>query len=97
MFTVKGTVLNTFTVPGSEKYPETKYNVQILGKEATKDGQIRNGLVSFSVPFDCFKKLADLVGAEVSFPVGIFVSSGRLQTFFPKSVKPDEITILASA
>lgn len=93
MFSVKGTVLNTFTVPGTEKYPGEKYNVQILGKEATKDGQIRNGLVSFSVPADCFKKLADLVGVEVSFPVGLFVTAGRLQTFFPKSVKPDEITI----
>lgn len=97
MFSVKGTVLNTFTVPGSEKYPEKKYNVQILGKEATKDGQIRNGLVSFSVPPDCFEKLADLVGEEVSFPIGLFVTAGRLQTFFPKSVKPDEITICEPA
>lgn len=97
MFSVTGVVLNTFTVPGSEKYPDTKYNVQILGKEATKDGQIRNGLVSFSVPSDCFKKLADLVGSEVSFPCGLFVTAGRLQPFFPKSVKPDEIKVTGIA
>lgn len=92
MFSLTGTVLNCYSVPGSEKFPETKYNVQILGEEATKDGQTKNGMVTFAVGFDCFQKLNDLIGEKVTIPIGIFVSAGRLQPFFPKSYGADVIT-----
>lgn len=84
MFSLKGQVINTFTVPGSEKYPEESFKVQFLGDQSTKDGQIKKEMVTMGIPADVFKVLTERIGKTVSIPIGLFVTNGRIQPFFAK-------------
>jgi hypothetical protein len=84
MFSLKAEVVNAFSVPPSEKYPEASFKVQFLGDQLTKDGQIRKELVTMGIPFEAYNVLKDKSGQVVSIPVGLFVSDGRIQPFFPK-------------
>jgi hypothetical protein len=84
MFSMKAEVLNTFSVPPSEKYPEEAYKVQFVGDQLTRDGQIRKEMVTMGIPKEAFAKLEKLIGQVVSIPIGLFVANGRIQPFFPK-------------
>lgn len=84
MFSMKAEVINTFSVPPSEKYPEEAYKVQFVGDQLTRDGQIRKEMVTMGIPFEAFNVLKAKVGQVVRIPIGLFVSNGRIQPFFPK-------------
>jgi len=84
MFSLKAEVINTFSVPPSEKYPEEAYKVQFVGDQLTRDGQIRKDMVTMGIPFEAFKVLSGKIGQVVTVPIGLFVSNGRIQPFFPK-------------
>jgi hypothetical protein len=84
MFSLKAEVINTFSVPPSEKYPEEAYKVQFVGDQLTRDGQIRKEMVTMGIPFEAFNVLKSKIGQVVSIPIGLFVTNGRIQPFFPK-------------
>lgn len=84
MFSMKAEVINTFSVPPSEKYPEEAYKVQFVGDQLTRDGQIRKEMVTMGIPFEAFNVLKAKVGQVVRIPIGLFVANGRIQPFFPK-------------
>jgi hypothetical protein len=84
MFSMKGQVINTFTVAPSEKYPDEAYKVQFLGDQLTRDGQVKKEMVTMGIPKEAFAKLEKLVGQVVSIPIGLFVANGRIQPFFAK-------------
>lgn len=84
MFSMKAEVINTYSVPPSEKYPEEAYKVQFIGDQITRDGQVRKEMVTMGIPLEAFKVLKEKIGQVVSIPVGLFVSNGRLQPYFPK-------------
>lgn len=84
MFSIKGQVMNVFTVAGTEKYPGEKYKVQLLGDQYLKDGQVKKDLVTLTVPSDLYPSLQGAVGETISLPVGLFVDNGRIQPFIPK-------------
>lgn len=84
MFSMKAEVINTYSVPPSEKYPEEAYKVQFIGDQLTRDGQIRKEMVTMGIPLEAFKVLKETIGQVVSIPIGLFVSNGRIQPFFPK-------------
>lgn len=84
MFSIHAQVLNCFSVPASEKYPEPSYKVQLLGDQITKDGQVRKEMLTMGIPFDLFKVLESKLGKSVRLPVGLFATDGRVQPFFPK-------------
>jgi len=86
MYSVRAQVLNVFTSPASEKYPES-FKVQLLGDMAMKDGQVKKDMLTLSVPQDVFNSLSGRIGDEVTLPIGFFVSNNRLTPFFPKSAK----------
>lgn len=84
MFSMKGQVINTFTVAPSEKYPQEAYKVQFMGDQLTRDGQVKKELVTMGIPQEAFVKLEKLIGQVVSIPIGLFVTNGRIQPFFAK-------------
>jgi len=84
MFQIKAQVINTFTMPATEKKPES-YKVQLLGDCVTKDGQIRKDMVTLSCPLDIYMRLESKVGKVVVMPVGLFATDGRVQPYFPKN------------
>ena len=84
MLTLKGQVLNCFTVPPSEKYPEASHKVQFLGDNVTKDGQIRNEMVTLTVPLEFYLHLEKRVGNAVQIPVGVFAEGKTVRMYFPK-------------
>lgn len=84
MFNMKGEVINTFTIPPSEKYPDQSYKVQFMGDQLTKDGQVRKELVTMGIPREAFDRLEKLIGQTVSIPIGLFIQNGRIQPFFAK-------------
>lgn len=84
MFSMKGQVINTFTIAPSEKYPEEAYKVQFLGDQMTRDGQVKKEMVTMGIPKEAFSKLEKLTGQVVSIPIGLFVTNGRIQPFFAK-------------
>lgn len=84
MFSIKGQIMNVFTVAGTEKFPGEKCKVQLLGDQFLKDGQVKKDLVTLTVPADLFPSLQGAVGETVSLPVGLFVDNGRIQPFIPK-------------
>lgn len=84
MFSLKAEVLNCFFTPASEKYPDPSYKVQLLGDHLTKDGQVKKEMVTLSFPHNAYLMLEKNVGKIVSMPIGLFVTEGRLQPFFPK-------------
>lgn len=84
MLTLKATVLNVFTVPPSEKYPEPSYKVQLLGDNVTKDGQIRKEMVTLGVPLEFYTQLEKRVGNAVQIPVGVFAEGKSVRMYFPK-------------
>ena len=88
MYSVKAQVLNVFTSPASEKYPET-FKVQLLGDMAMKDGQVKKDMLTLNVPQDVFNSLSGRIGDEVTLPIGFFVSNNRLTPFFPKTASFD--------
>lgn len=84
MFSLTGVVLNCFTTPPSDKYPDPAYKVQLLGDQLTKDGQVKKEMVTLGFPRDAFLMLEKNIGNVVTMPIGLFVTEGRLQPFFPK-------------
>ena len=50
MFSVQGQIVNTFSSPPSEKFPNPSYKVQLLGEQFTRDGQIRKEMVDLVIP-----------------------------------------------
>lgn len=84
MFSMKAEVINAYSVPPSEKYPEEAYKVQFVGDQLTRDGQVRKEMVTMGIPFEAFNVLKGKVGQVVSIPIGLFVTNGRIQPFFPK-------------
>jgi hypothetical protein len=89
MFSLKAEVINTFSVPPSEKYPDEAYKVQLLGDQLTKDGQIKKDMVTMGIPQEAFKVLQQKIGQTVRIPIGLFVTNGRIQPFFPKGHAKD--------
>lgn len=87
MYTITAEVINAFTMPASDKYPES-YRLQLMGDLFTKDGQIRKDLIDFSVPKEEFDKLKDCVNQTVSLPVSFFVQSNRIKPYYPKGASP---------
>lgn len=83
MFQIKAQVINVFSVPATEKHPES-YKVQLLGDQVTKDGQVRKDMVTISTPLEVFQLLQGKIGQVVRLPIGIFANEGRIQPFFPK-------------
>lgn len=81
MFNITGQVTNTFTIPKSEKYDES-FKVQLLGDHFTKDGQVRKEMVTLNVPKDVYEEMASHIGHEVTLPVGLFISSNKLNVFY---------------
>ena len=77
MFSMKGQVINTFTVAPSEKYPQEAYKVQFMGDQLTRDGQVKKELVTMGIPQEAFVKLEKLIGQVVSIPIGLFVTNGQ--------------------
>jgi len=84
MFSLKAEVINTFSVPPSDKYPEEAYKVQFVGDQLTRDGQIRKEMVTMGIPLEAFNVLKSKIGQVVNIPIGLFVTNGRIQPFFPK-------------
>jgi len=84
MFSMKAEVINTFSVPPSEKYPDEAYKVQFVGDQLTRDGQVRKEMVTMGIPFEAFNVLKSKVGQVVQIPIGLFINNGRIQPFFPK-------------
>lgn len=84
MFQIKAQVINTFTVPATEKRPQEGFKVQLLGDSVTKDGQVRKEMVTISCPPDVYERLSDHLGQVVTMPVGLFSVDGRIQPYFPK-------------
>lgn len=89
MFSMKGEVINTFSVPPSEKYPEETFKVQFLGDQLTRDGQVKKEMVTVGIPFEAFRILKEKIGQVVNIPIGLFVNNGRIQPFFPKGYAKD--------
>lgn len=89
MFSMKAEVINTFSVPPSEKYPEEAYKVQFVGDQLTRDGQVRKEMVTMGIPFEAYNTLKGKIGQVVRIPIGLFVSNGRIQPFFPKGHAKD--------
>jgi hypothetical protein len=89
MFSMQAEVINTFSVPPSEKYPEEAYKVQFVGDQLTRDGQIRKEMVTMGIPLEAFKVLQQKIGQIVRIPIGLFVTNGRIQPFFPKGHAKD--------
>jgi len=89
MFSMKAEVINTFSVPPSEKYPEEAYKVQFVGDQLTRDGQVRKEMVTMGIPFEAFSVLKSKIGQVVRIPIGLFVNNGRIQPFFPKGHAKD--------
>lgn len=81
MFNITGLITNTFTIPKSEKYDES-FKVQLLGDQITKDGQVRKEMVTLSVPKIVYEDMTQKVGTEVILPIGLFVSSNKLNVFY---------------
>ena len=94
MYSVKAQVLNTFSVPATEKYPAS-WKVQLLGDNHFQDGQVKKEMLTLNVPESIFSSLQDKAGKIVSLPVSFFVSNGRLQTIFPKNIKLPEVKVAA--
>lgn len=86
MFSVQGQIVNTFSSPPSEKFPNPSYKVQLLGEQITRDGQIRKEMLDLVIPPEVFNSVQGQVGRHVRIPVGLFVSDkGGIRAFFPKA------------
>lgn len=92
MFSLTGTIFNCFFTPATEKYPEPSYKVQLLGDQLMKDGQVKKEMVTLKFPHDAYVLLEKNLGNTVSMPIGLFVSDGRLQPFFPKGRTSEIVT-----
>lgn len=71
MITLNGTLVNTYTAPKRGEDGEDKDKVQIMGNFPVKGSdEVRMDLVTVTVK-DA-RKFADMVGSEISLPVGAF-------------------------
>lgn len=84
MFQVTGTILNLFDSPGNEKY-DPSYKVQLLGDNPLQDGKVKKEMLTLSVPRSLYDQLQGRIGSDITLPVGMFVKSGQLNVYFPKS------------
>ncbi len=91
MFTITGTVINTFDAPPRKveegKEEDGKPKVQIMGEMPVQGGQKRMELVTLS----CEDKgeYEALHGKVVSVPLGIFAPGrGQVVYFIPKGAHP---------
>jgi hypothetical protein len=89
MFSMQAEVINAFSVPPSEKYPEEVYKVQFVGDQLTRDGQVRKEMVTMGIPYEAYNALKGKIGQVVRIPIGLFVTNGRIQPFFPKGHAKD--------
>lgn len=84
MYTITADIVNAFSIPESEKYPE-RYNLQLMGDTFTKDGQVRKDMITFSIPKDQFDELKNCVGQTVTLPVAFFVNQNKIRPYYPKA------------
>ncbi len=84
MYQVTGQILNLFSSPASEKYDES-FKVQLLGETLTVDGQVKKEMITLNVPKPVYNSLQGRSGETATLPIGFYVKSGNLITFFPKS------------
>ncbi len=56
MYTITAQVINAFSVPASDKYPES-WKLQLMGDTHTRDGQIKKEMITLSIPQGEFNKL----------------------------------------
>jgi DNA replication initiation complex subunit (GINS family) len=89
MLTLNGKVINIYQTPKREKDGkefEAQDKVQILGDLPQQNGQIKVDIVTLTThDVSVFK---DLVGKQVSVPVGVFATGKSLITFIPKGALP---------
>jgi len=85
MYTITAEVINAFSVPASEKYPES-WKIQLMGDTYTRDGQIKKEMITLSIPSGEFHKLKDQVGQSVTLPVSFFAKGNQINPFYPKAV-----------
>lgn len=87
MYTLTAEIMNAFSVPASEKYPES-WKLQLMGDTNTRDGQIRKEMITLSIPFEMYQELKDKTGETVTLPVSFFVRGNQLNPFYPKASEP---------
>lgn len=84
MYQVTGNIINVFSAPKTEKFEES-FKVQVLGDSLTVDGQVKKDLITLNIPKPVFDSLQGRQGEEITLPIGFYVKSGNLVTYFPKS------------
>lgn len=87
MYTLTAEIINAFSVPASEKYPES-WKLQLMGDTNTRDGQIKKEMITLSIPFEKYNELKDMNGEIVTLPVSFFVKGNQLNPFYPKASEP---------
>ncbi len=86
MYTITAEVINAFSVPATDKYPEN-WKLQLMGDITTRDGQIKKEMVTLSIPRDEYARLKDMTGHTVTLPVAFYVSGKQVNPFYPKSAQ----------
>lgn len=84
MYTITAQIINAFSVPASDKYPES-WKLQLMGDTHTRDGQIKKEMITLSIPQGEFNKLKSMNGQEVTLPISFFVKNNQLNPFYPKT------------
>lgn len=87
MFQLNGTVVHVYVQPkGISKKTGEEYGgqdkVQIMGDIPLDEGQTKKELVSLTT--DQGRKLEELVGQQVSFPVAMYASGKSIGYYIPK-------------
>jgi len=92
MFSVTGRVLHLFAAPGridkeSGVIDSDKPKVQIIGRIPQHNGEFKYDLVSLTC--HDLADFRDLVGRDVSIPIGVFAPKpGQVIFFIPRGCKP---------
>ena len=83
MFQVTGLLQNCFKQDATDKYDES-FKIQILGDHVQQNGELRQELLTLTVPRNVYREFESLKGRSVTLPVGLFVNGNRVQAFIPK-------------
>jgi len=87
MFSITGQVLKVFKAPeGKTKAGENyggDYRLQLLGTQRLKNGEVKNELVTLSMPSKWGVDLFKCIGSSITIPVAVMASGNVVKAYIP--------------
>lgn len=87
MFSITGQVLKVFKAPeGKTKAGENyggDYRLQLLGTQRLKNGEVKNELVTLSMPSKWGVDLFKCIGSTITIPVAVMASNSVVKAYIP--------------